>query len=303
MFSGQFIGLYGQDSLSADAVQTKNRKLLVGSLSAAGYAGSLIVLNQAWYKDYPKSGFHTFNDAKEWLQVDKVGHAWTAYNTSRATTAMWQWAGFRGRQKNKAVWLGSLSAFSYLTVIEVLDAHSAKWGWSWPDIGANFFGTGLFAGQEFLWKEQKIQFKFSSHPVQYAPDLKTRARQLYGAGFAERLLKDYNGQTYWLSTGLHHLFPGSRLPRWLSLSVGYGAEGLLGGFSNTAYDESGNLIFSRPDIKRVRQWYLAPDIDLTRIRTRSRLLRTVFATFNSLKIPAPALELSNKKLKLRGIYF
>lgn len=293
----------GQDSIRTGRDKFSNRKLVIGGLSTAGYAGSLIVLNEAWYKDYPKSKLHSFNDAKEWLQVDKVGHGWTAYNTSRATTAMWQWAGYRDKERNKAIWLGSLSGFTYLTVIELLDGHSARWGWSWPDMGANLFGTGLFAGQAFLWDDQRIQFKFSAHKKNYSPSLSERANKLYGDSYPERILKDYNGQTYWLSFTLNSFFPESNFPAWLSFSVGYGAEGLLGGFSNKAYDESGNLVFDGSDIPRQRQWYFSPDIDLTKIKTRSRLLRTVLATFNSLKIPAPTLELTGKKIRFKALYF
>ena len=132
----------------------------MGVLSAATYGGSLILLNKTWYNDYEKTSFHTFNDAKEWLQVDKVGHAWSAYNLSRANTALWKWAGMK---ENKAVLLGSATGFAYLTIIEFMDAHSAKWGWSWADMAANIGGASLFAIQELVWKEQRLQFKFSVH--------------------------------------------------------------------------------------------------------------------------------------------
>src|ERR1700742_236943 len=62
----------------------KNRQWFVGTLNVAGYGGSLIILNNTWYKNYPRSSFHTFNDDGEWLQVDKFGHAWTAYNAGKA---------------------------------------------------------------------------------------------------------------------------------------------------------------------------------------------------------------------------
>ena len=45
----------------------------------------LIGLNAEWYAKYPRSGFHFFNDYAEWLQVDKVGHAFSAYSGSRAS--------------------------------------------------------------------------------------------------------------------------------------------------------------------------------------------------------------------------
>jgi len=292
--------LIAQDSTGA---HYNARKWTIGAASAAAYAGSLIVLNEAWYKNYPKTSFHSFNDSPEWLQVDKIGHAWTAYNCSRATTAMWRWAGFRGKEYNKAILLGSLSGFSYLTVIELLDAHSANWGWSWTDIAANTAGTALFAVQEVRWREQKIDFKFSSHRKSYPGDLTARANNLYGSSFQERLLKDYNAQSYWISVNMNDLVPKWRLPPWLSLAVGYGAEGLFGGFNNSVYDENGLPVFIRPDIKRRRQWYLAPDVDLTKIKTRSSFLRTAFATLNCLKFPAPALEFQDGRFRFKPLVF
>lgn len=284
----------------ANSSSYKKRKLFIGGLSVAGYGGSLLFLNEAWYKQYPKSSFHTYNDAGEWMQVDKIGHAWTAYNTSRATTAMWRWAGV---SDNNAVLIGSLSGFTYMTVIEFLDAHSAEWGWSWADMGANFSGSALFAAQQLGWKEQRIQFKFSSHKKNYAKDLQERADDLYGASLSEKILKDYNGQSYWLSVNLNSFLPQSHLPPWLNLAVGYGADNMFGGYSNVAVDKDGSIIFSRPDIKRYRQWYLAPDIDLTKIKTGSKTLRTILAALNVLKIPAPTLELANGKLKGHWLYF
>src|SRR5881398_159969 len=90
------------DSLPAsrEFPSLKARPWIIGSLTVAGYAGSFVFLNAAWYKGYPRSVFHTFNDAGEWLQMDKLGHTWTAYTTSRLTTAVWQWA---GSSKNQSV--------------------------------------------------------------------------------------------------------------------------------------------------------------------------------------------------------
>lgn len=285
---------------SQTIIDYKKRKLLIGGLSIAGYGGSLFFLNEAWYKQYPKSSFHTYNDGGEWMQVDKIGHAWTAYNTSRATTAMWKWAGLPNK---KAVLVGSLSGFTYMTVIELLDAHSAEWGWSWPDMAANFSGSALFAAQQIGWQEQRIQFKFSSHKKNYVTDLQQRADDLYGVSLPEKILKDYNGQAYWLSFNLNSFLPETKLPSWLNLAVGYGADNMFGGYSNIALDKNGSVVFNRPDIKRYRQWYLAPDIDLTKIKTRSKTFRTVLAALNTLKIPAPTLELSHGKLKGHWIYF
>lgn len=280
--------------------KSNSRKWLIGSASAAVYAGSLMALNEAWYKQYPKSSFRILNDNGEWLQADKFGHMWTAYNTSRATTAAWRWAGL---SENKAVWLGSLSGFSYMTVIEFLDGHSAEWGWSWGDMAANFTGAALYSSQQLLWHEQRIQYKFSTHRISYAPDLQTRANNLFGKSLPERLLKDYNVQTYWFSFNIHSFLPQSNVPKWLNISVGYGADGMFGGYKNIAYDKNGTIVFNRMDIKRYRQWYIAPDIDLAKIKTNSKVVRTLLTALNAFKIPAPALEFSNGKLKGHWLMF
>ena len=253
--------------------QKKQRQFLVAGANVAVYGGSLIALNNAWYKGYDKTSFHTFNDSKEWLQMDKIGHAWGAYTAARGSTGLWNWTGLPHR---KAVWLGGLSSFAYLTTIEFFDAYSAKWGWSWSDIGANIIGSGLFMGQEFLWNEQRIQFKFSFHTNKYGePQLRQRADDLFGKPWYERMLKDYNAQTYWLSGNIRSFFPESSWPVWLNVAVGYGTDGMFGGFENKWEDDTGNEI-TRHDIPRKRQFYLAPDFDFTKIKTKSKFLKTTF---------------------------
>ena len=301
---------FGQDTTIAlnhsdyDAAQVnyKKRQWLIGGLTVAGYGGSFAFLSTAWYKDYPRRSFHAFDDSKEWLQVDKIGHAWTTYHTSRFTTNMWRWAGVK---KNKALLYGTGSSLLYMLSIEYLDGHSVEWGWSWADVGANVFGAALYAGQELGWKEQKIGLKFSSHYKNYGePELTARADKLYGKSFQGRLLKDYNAQTYWLSANIKSFFPQTKLPGWLNVSVGYGADGMFGGFENIAVNKTdGNITFDRRDIKRYRQFYLAPDVDLTKIKTKSKLLKSVFSALNVLKFPTPAFELSNGRLQVKAIAF
>lgn len=316
LFWGAMLMLYGLDLSAQDTLFSRNENTLgsdstssgkkgriawVAAANAGFYAGSLIALNAAWYKDYPRTSFHTFNDSREWLQVDKTGHAWTAYTTGKYLTEMWEWAGL---PRKKAVWVGGLSGAAYLTVIEFLDGHSAEWGWSWSDMGANVFGSGLFMGQELLWNEQRIQFKFSFHHKTYSdPVLDTRVASLFGKPWYERMLKDYNAQTYWFSANLHSFFKNSDLPAWLNVAVGYGADGMFGGFENSWKDKNGNVI-DRHDIARNRQFYLAPDIDFTKIRTNSKFLRTTFSLLNAFKCPAPALMVNSKgKIKAYALYF
>lgn len=279
----------------------KKRVWLVAGANVVGYSTAMIGLYSAWYKNYPQTGFHTFNDFAEWKQVDKVGHFYSAYIESRASMELWRWTGI---DRKKRIWIGGMSGAFYQTVIETLDGFSAGWGWSWGDFGANILGSGTLVAQELAWNDQRIKFKFSFHRKSYNDEaLNARSNSLFGKTTAERLIKDYNGQTYWASFNLASFFPKSKLPAWLSLSLGYGAEGLFGARENLGKDDNGNVIFNRPDISRYRQWYIAPDIDLSKINTKSKALNFLFTTLSAFKFPAPAIMLSKKGLKGYFLYF
>ena len=279
----------------------KKRVKLVTAANIIVYGGILVGLNAEWYAKYPRSGFHFFNDDAEWLQVDKVGHAYSAYTESRANMEVWRWAGL---SRKKRIWIGGLSGVAYQSIIEVLDGFSSQYGFSPGDFAANIVGSTMFISQELAWDDQRIQFKFSFHKRNYcSPDLDQRADDIYGKTEIERFIKDYNGQTYWLSANLRSFFPESNLPVWLSLSAGYGADGMFGARSNVAVDKNGNIIFDRTDIKRYRQWYLSPDINFSKITTHKKGLKVLFAVLDAFKLPAPTLEFSNGTFKGHWIVF
>ena len=280
-------------------VNTKGRVWLVGSTHVVFLASTFIALSQVWYADYPKSGFHFFNDFHEWNQMDKCGHVWTAYQLSRMSSSTWRWAGLN---EKTSVLLGSATGLAYQSIIEVLDGYSAEWGFSWPDMTANVIGVSSFAAQQLGWHDQRIQIKFSYHATDYPQDQQARADDLFGKG-TERILKDYNSQTYWASVNLRSFFPNSNLPKWLNISFGYGAEGMLGGFENKWTDKDGTTI-TRYDVERLRQFYFAPDIDLTKIKTKSKFLRSIFFVVNAIKIPAPTISWDSKgTCKVYALYF
>src|SRR5690606_24524913 len=56
----------------------RTRFWTAAATGAVLYTGTIIALNDAWYKDYPRTSFHTFDDSGEWLQMDKAGHAFSA---------------------------------------------------------------------------------------------------------------------------------------------------------------------------------------------------------------------------------
>jgi hypothetical protein len=125
----------------------------------------------------------------------------------------------------------------------------------------------------------------------------------FGTSTLEQMLKDYNGQTYWLSFNLKSFLKTSKIPAWLNLSVGYGATGMFGAKYNGYIDEETGQKIELYHIERRRQFYLAPDIDFTRIKTNSKWMRTLFYCLNAFKMPAPTLMLSKGKLVVHGFYF
>ena len=254
-------------------------------------SGALIGLNQLWYADYPKSDFHFINDNSQWMQMDKLGHLYSAYHIGRFGAEALNWSGTS--QKNQLIY-GAGLGFLFLTAVEVMDGFSEEWGASTGDIVANASGTALYVSQELIWKEQRITPKFSYHKTQYSnyrPDV-------LGSTIPEQILKDYNGQTYWFSANVNSFFKGSKTPKWLNVAVGYGAEGMVSG-----KDENSSPI-STPKPEKFRQFYLSLDVDLTKIETKSHFLKTFFSVFNTIKIPAPTLQYSTHSgFKFYAFYF
>lgn len=279
-----------------------NKRVWLASIgSIAGYSATLIALSNAWYTNYPQSSFHFFNDNDDWLQMDKAGHVFGAYTAGRMSMELWRWAGL---SRKKRIWVGGLSGAAFMTTIEVLDGFSSQWGFSIGDFTANLAGSGLFIAQELAWDEQRIQVKFSFHRTDYGnASLNQRADDLFGSRTLERMLKDYNGQTYWLSLNLKSFFKKSSLPAWLNIAAGFGTEGMFGGTENVFKDANGNIIFDRRDIPRYRQWYLSPDINLTKIKTKSKFLKASFFLLNSLKFPTPSLGFSKNGVEWNWLHF
>ena len=271
----------------SDTLNIKRRNAIVISESVLA-TGTLFALNELWYKDYPRSSFQFKNDNNDWKQMDKAGHLMTAYYFGKIGMNTLNWAGVS--KKNQLIY-GATLGFSFLTAVEVLDGFSEQWGASIGDIAANAAGTTLLIGQELLWNEQRIKLKYSFHQTKYA-DIRP---ETLGGSFLEQTIKDYNGQTYWLSANVWSFNKTGNFPKWLNIAFGYGADGMLFGTNSKE-----NRLLQNP----YRQFYLSFDADLTKIETKSKFLKTVFSVVNFIKIPAPALEFNTKNgFKLHYLYF
>jgi hypothetical protein len=206
----------------------KNRLLFTSISQASIWTGSFLALQKVWYDDYEKTKFTFFNDANNWMQMDKVGHAYSAYHFSELSAKQFIWSGM---SRKKAAIIGASVAFAYQFSIEMLDAYSKNWGFSIPDVISNAFGNLLFLGQELVFKDQPIKFKFSFYQSSFA---KYRPEVL-GRTFSEQILKDYNGQIYWLTFSP---FTFTKHEKWkfLSLALGYSSHAKLVGDNDFYFD-------------------------------------------------------------------
>jgi hypothetical protein len=184
--------------------------------------------------------------------------------------------------KKKAVWYGSFVGFLIQSPIEILDGRDPAYGASATDLAANFLGSSVLLAQQLSWHEVRLMPKVSFHLTSYAQ----QRPNVLGSTVAERLLKDYNGQTYWLAADVGaFLKSGSRWPRWLQPAVGYAGKEMV-------YNDDGTN--AQVGLRPYRQLFLSLDVDLRRIPTRSVVLKRVFYAFSIFHLPAPALEYNGR---------
>ena len=301
LFTFSFLLLDAQkDSLLLQGHKDLNkRSKIVLTSTVSAYAATATSLYFAWYSNYDQDGFHFFNDWKEWEQIDKIGHAYSGYTQAYLLHNAFLWSGqSRKKALNTATWI----SLGFQTSIEIMDGFSSEWGFSLADMGFNVIGTGSYFMQEKLWGHQKVRFKYGYWPATYSETklnfenstlqitAQERADALFGSHPIEKMLKDYNGQSIWLSLDIDAIFPGWTGPDWLDLAIGFGAQNMFGGFQNGWWLENEFILMDQHQFPRSKQFFLALDYDLTAVKTNSPFLRTLLDGLNILKLPAPAIE-------------
>jgi hypothetical protein len=225
------------------------------------------------------------------MQMDKMGHVFSAYHLSDKVSKIYRWSGLN---RKKSAFIGAGVGWGYQLSFEFLDAQSAGWGFSWSDVGANTLGSGLFLSQELIWQEQFLKLKFSYSPSDYAQ----YRPSILGSNFSERLLKDYNGQTYWLTFSPGSIFPKSKIPAWIAIAAGYSVDAKLLG-NNDFYQTADGL--KRFEAKR--EFVLSLDLDVTKLPIKKPWLKKLLSPFNVIKIPFPALVFRVNDISGRLLYF
>jgi len=279
---------------SAAIAQTKRNRIIgVSTIGAAAYAGTLVGLQYVRYNNYPTTNFYFANNNSHWKQVGKLGHFALGSKITINGYNLLRWVGVK--HKNSLIYAAGTSML-YLSTLEVIDGYHSGLGFSWGDMAANAGGTAFTAIQLAVWKQQKFNYKFSYHQTQFSQ----YNPNTLGRGFWEYWMKDFNGQTHWISFSPWAFSKSERAPKWLCVAIGYGAEGMTGATENIT-EFNGK---PAPQFDRYRQYYLSLDIDLSKIKTRYKFLKLVFGVLSNVKVPFPALEFNRiNKVKGYGIYF
>lgn len=282
-----------------DSVYTNKKKYNSAIVTQTVFtASTIIVLNEAWYKEHHTSQFRFFNDNAEWLQIDKIGHIFSTYHLTNYSSTLYKWCGLNSKKANL---ISGIYSYSFLLGIEILDGFSEKWGFSWGDILANSSGTALAIAQHQLGVENYFTLKFSFSESGYAP----LRPNLLGKSYAEQILKDYNGQTYWLSLNPSSIFKIDKIyfPQWLNLALGYSGEGMIAARNSQIVEIQNNNTTYYLKAKHERQFLFSIDIDFRKIPVKNKYLKNFFGVINILKIPAPAIEFNKYGNKLHILYF
>lgn len=282
------------DSAMVDSVVTDSGGLwMVIGAEAAYYGLSMVVLNNTWYKGRKKVPLHFYDDSRAYLQVDKFGHAFGAYVQSYCGYHLLRQAGI---SEGNAIAFGGTLGLVMQAPIEIMDGLHEGWGFSWGDMIANASGSALVIGQQLAFGEQIAIGKFSYRESEYA----RQSNGYLGHNSLDRVLKDYNAHTYWLSIPIARFLPGRGLPPWLCISAGYGADGMYGEYENIR-EHNGVAI---PETSRFRQYLLSLDIDWRRIDTGSPVLDAILTALTFVKLPFPALEVTSQgRVKGYALYY
>jgi hypothetical protein len=217
----------------------------------------------AWWSGQ-RSHFHFQNDWDYAMSADKIGHFFDGAFIQQLYQGAFEWSGFN---PTASMWMGTIFSIAYMTDVEIEDGFATDWGFSPGDEIFNILGAFYPVAQNYWEPLREFSVKWS-----YWPTEELRSGTKHGA-----FLDDYNGQTVWLSMGVHYFLPKSVKKYWpdfLNIALGYGVE------HYTDYS------------KRYQNFYLALDFDFRKmIPGDSKFMKWFKSVLNHFRIlPAPGLR-------------
>ena len=262
-----------------DSTNNKVLKIVNASIVSTSYLASTYRSTQHFYTKYPYSSFITKNDLGTWLNMDKAFHAFSSY---QLCSFFYEGNKLTKIKDKKSLDIALVESLVFGLTKEWVDSHIDIAGWSWYDISANLSGSFLFYGQQKLFNEQRVKMKFSY----YNSNLQSYNPSVLGDSKLNYWLKDYNGQTFWLTSSLGAW--GITQKKWanpISIAFGYSADNMLNELDNSKIPN--NL-----QLNRYKQYYIGLDIDWSQIEVKRKSVKVLFYLLDKVKIPFPSIEIS-----------
>jgi hypothetical protein len=188
------------------------------AIIGGGAAGIVAYGMNNWWQDGFTGKFQTGNEG--WFGqntndggADKLGHMYANYVGTRLLARSFVWA---GNGSDEAIKLAALATFGAFTAVEVADAYTEKWKFSYEDVIMNAAGVGL----AILMEKNPDLDRLVDFRLLYRPSDEPRSNYFDPFG-------DYSGQTYLLilkASGIER-FRHHPVMRYVELAVGYGTRG------------------------------------------------------------------------------
>lgn len=268
---------------------TRRQSILLWSILLTPYVLCVIALSTFWYHSFVP--FHWFDDTREWAGLDKLGHFLAAYHLGvfihevfRSTNSL---------QPRNLTWICFIG-FVLMLPIEILDGFSPNYGASAADLLANLLGSMACWVHSRYSAPTLLTPKLSFHFTSFA----AIRPELLGTILPAQVIKDYNGQTYWLSINVSRWRVLKWWPDWMLLSIGYGADGLLGGDDNRWTNSQGKEV-DYTHVLRSPRIVISVDLNAELLIRKNRIFFFLFRPFLLIKFPAPAIEFHTA----RGVIF
>jgi hypothetical protein len=194
----------------------RGQKVAALNLASAGLVAAIGV--SQWHQGDASYRFHDegwFAHGTDYGGADKIGHAWTGYTLTSAYRAIYKNWGYQDRE---ALLMGAASSGLAMTLVEVGDGFSSKWGFCWEDEVMNLVGVGMsYLRHSYPALENRVDFR-----LEWLPSASARH------GEHADWLTDYSGQRYLLAFKLNgFLKTDSPVLRALELHLGYYTRGYL----------------------------------------------------------------------------
>ena len=267
-----FCSTLNSSAQQADSTRFKlfTKKNLVIAGLVAQQASSTLIEYEWWWKDSANK-FHFEHDGflnNYSYGMDKLGHAYTSYMYFVTVNEVMKWAKFSDKTR---LYTSVILPAAWAISIEIGDAM-APYGFSVPDLAANFAGIGYGLLQDRVPFFQNIDFKFSYYPRQ--------------GNF--NVSSNYDDHIYWLSFNMHNLLPkpiGRKWPELINFAMGYSIKGYF------------------PLLPQYqRELMFGIDLNLRALKTKNSTLKTIRNIANLIHIPAPGVKHTlNGKTEFKGL--